>query len=154
MTLLLADEIDFFARDDLAEDLGVAVGLDSMVNALYRRFGTPRGTQPSPVDPPDPRDADDGNDLTELLALGQTPAGVFAIQSAVKGEVLKEAYVDPASVKVAVSLDTSIGAAAAKVTIDITGTTLDGQPFALTLDVSAFSSAQGGVAALVSGPSQ
>lgn len=149
--LTLDLELDFFADDDMREDLGEVTGILAVVQSIYRRFSTPRGTLPSPVDPPDPLDVDTGTDLLAWISKGQTPGAVQALQSAMRGEVGKEASVDIESVVVVATIDTT--ALPVTGTIDISGSCLLG-PFALTIGVSAFGSGQGTISLLSSGGSQ
>jgi hypothetical protein len=149
LTLDLED--DFSVTDDMQEDLGEATGILVVEQSIYRRFQMPRGTLPSPTDPPDPRDVDAGTDLLGWIGLGNTPAGVLALQSAMKSEVGKEAGVDIETVVVDAQIDVSTIPVTA--TIAITGQCLLG-PFALTIGVSAFSSSQGTITLLSTGGSQ
>lgn len=151
MSLTLADELDFWAQDDLELDRE-ATGIVCLTNSIYRRLQTPHGTLPSPLDPPDPADADAGTDLVGMLHLGQTVAGVLAIQSYVKAEVLKEAAVNPDTLSVVVDINfTTFPPTGA---IAITGRALSGQAFALNVPVSELSSTQQTAAALSSGATQ
>lgn len=149
--LTLDQELDFDVADDMREDLGEATGILVLVQSIYRRFQTSRGTLPSPVDPADPNDLDAGTDLLGWIGVGSTAAGIFALQSAMVAEIQKEASVDPASIAVVATVDASTIPVLAN--IDITGTALAG-PFALTIGVVAFSSSQGTVSLLNTGSTQ
>lgn len=149
LTLDLED--DFNVTDDLGEDLGEVTGILVLVQSIYRRFATPRGTLPSPVDPPDPRDVDAGTDLLGWISQGQTPGATLALGAAMKAEIGKEASVDIETVVVVSTIDVSTIPITG--TIDISGQALQG-PFALTIGVSAFGSGQGTVSLLSTGGSQ
>lgn len=149
--LTLDLENDFDVADDMREDLGEVTGILVVEQSIYRRFQTPRGTLPSPTDPPDPLDVDAGTDLLAWIGKGQTPRDVLALQSAMRGEVGKEADVDIETVVVVATLDVS--SIPVTGTIAISGTCLLG-PFALTIGVSAFGSGQGTISLLSSGGSQ
>lgn len=151
LPLTLDAELDFFADEDMREDLGEVTGILVVEQSIFRRFQTPRGTLPSPTDPPDPLDVDTGTDLLAEIGKGRSQGAVLALQSRMRSEVGKEAGVDLETVVVLANIDVSTIPVTA--TVDITGTCLLG-PFSLTIGVSAFESGQGTISLLASGGSQ
>lgn len=113
--------VDLDCADDLDPMMGLASGLRTIAQAVYRRLSTPRGMI---IDAPDY-----GFDLRSLLHKGMTPAEQASIPGRVRAEVLKDERIERAEVQLASATPDALS-------LVIRCHTAAG-PFRLTLDVTA-----------------